>query len=109
MDFTQIIITGLGILFAGGISSFFTLKFTKQKAQADAMLSVQDVYQETIKDLRDDKTILKEERDEARSNFAEVIKTVEKNTEDIETLKREKSILKKGICLKKGCSERVQE
>lgn len=105
MDFTQIIITLLGVLFAGGISSFFTLKFTKQKAQADAMLSVQDVYQETIVDLRADKTILKEERDQARNDVTEIKKMVEQNTKDIEiikaenkAIKAENEALKKNIC-----------
>ncbi len=105
MDFTQIIITILGLLFAGGLSSFFTLKYTKQKAQADAMLSVQDVYQETIIDLRADKTILKEERDQARSDFDEIKKMVEQNTKDNEMIKsenkrikEENEELKKNVC-----------
>lgn len=94
MDFTQIIIAVISLVSAVGLSSFFTIKFTKQKAQADAMASVQDVYQETITDLRQDKTLLKEERDQARNDFKLIAEKVEQNSRDIEAIKRENADIK---------------
>ncbi|MFT3753678.1 MAG: hypothetical protein QM800_12670 [Paludibacter sp.] len=106
-DGSQWIITVVSILFSGGLGGFITLKFTKQKAQADAMASVQDVYQETITDLRTDKTLLKEERDQARADFTALAQTVEQNTKDIEAMKREKEEMKPNLCFNKKCPTRV--
>lgn len=71
------ILTFLG---GGGLISWATRKYTKKSAEANAMKEWQDVYQETIKDLRSDKDILKEEITDLRL-------IVNKNTLDIEELK----------------------
>lgn len=69
----------------GGFAGIFTLKYTRKTAQADAMKAVQDVYQETIQDLRADKEEMKKE-------IAELRKEVYRNTEDIKTLKSYKCV-----------------
>ena len=45
----------------GGLATVFSIKYTRKTAQANAMKAVQDVYQETIHDLRLDKEIMKRE------------------------------------------------
>lgn len=53
--------------FSGGtILSLFTAKYTVKTAEANAMKEWQGVYQETIKDLREDKDLLKKEINELR-------------------------------------------
>ncbi|MCS2388836.1 hypothetical protein NXV57_15270 [Bacteroides thetaiotaomicron] len=42
----------LGGSFLSTITGFVTLKYTKKQAEAKALSSVQDVYQELIADLR---------------------------------------------------------
>jgi precorrin-3B methylase len=54
----------------GGLAAVFTVKYTRKTAQADAMKAVQDVYQETIQDLRSDKEIMKKENKEMRDKIS---------------------------------------
>jgi len=70
----------------GGLASLVSIKYTRKTAQADAMKAVQDVYQETIRDLRSDKEEMKQE-------IAELKKEVHQNTEDIKTLKSYKCVV----------------
>lgn len=64
----------------GGLLTLGTAKYAKKSAEASAMKEWQGVYQETIKDLREDKVILK-------SEMSELKKIVDQNTHDIEELK----------------------
>jgi len=70
----------------GGMAAVFTLKYTRKTAQADAMKAVQDVYQETIADLRSDK-------DEMKKEIAELKEEVARNTGDIKALQTYKCIV----------------
>lgn len=66
--------TLLAFVTGGGILSFATLKFTRKQAEADAMKAVQEVYQETIKDLREDKEHLGKEISDLRDKVSEIYK-----------------------------------
>lgn len=76
----------IGFASGGGLLSFLTAKWTKMTAQANAMKEWQGVYQETIKDLRGDKELLKIEISDLRI-------IVQKNTADIEELKGYECVL----------------
>ena len=58
MEILSIIIS---FIVGGGLITLLTLPSIRSKAKADAMQSVQDVYQETIQDLREEKNRQKEE------------------------------------------------
>ncbi len=77
---TSNIDTILGFITGGGLLSLFTFKYTRSQAKADAMKSIQDVYQETIIDLRTDK-------DEMKKEISELRLEVHQNTKDINILK----------------------
>lgn len=66
------------------------------------MKSVQDVYQETIRDLRSDKDILKTENAEMREQIAILKVTVGQNCKDIRELKNYK-------CVVADCKNRRKE
>ena len=68
--FTQNLETLLAFITGGGLLSFATLKFTRKQAEANAMKAVQEVYQETIKDLREDKAEMNKEIQELRERVA---------------------------------------
>ena len=55
-----LITTVISSICTGGITWLFTLKYTRKQAEADAMLSVQNVYQQIIEDLKTDRVELKE-------------------------------------------------
>ena len=77
----------------GGLAAVFTVKYTRKTAQADAMKAVQDVYQETIQDLRSDKEIMKTENKEMRDQISILEKTVKQNCKDIRELKSYKCVV----------------
>ncbi len=61
---TEIIITALlSAITSGGLASIFTLRAARRKADADAMQSVQDVYQQALADQQNYIGKLKETRD----------------------------------------------
>lgn len=86
----------------GGLAAVFTVKYTRKTAQADAMKAVQDVYQETIQDLRSDKEIMKKENMEMRDQISILEKTVKQNCIDIRELKSYK-------CVVVDCKDRRKE
>jgi ABC-type transporter MlaC component len=92
----------LTFIFGGGLSMLLTVRYTRKTAQADAMKAVQDVYQETIKDLRSDKEIIKKENMEMRSQISNLEKTVKQNCSDIRELKSYK-------CIVMDCKNRKKE
>lgn len=113
MGVTDFILAIVGMIVGGGASWIFLLKSTKTKARAEAMKEVQDVYQETIQDLREDKRILKEEREDDRMKYKELedrFLQLEKNQRAMNTdikLLKDKNI--KERCLNFSCKERVSE
>ncbi len=86
----------------GGLSAAFAVKYTRKTAQADAMKAVQDVYQETIQDLRLDKEIMKKENMEMREHIFSLEETVKQNCIDIRELKSYK-------CAVVNCKNRKME
>lgn len=86
----------------GGLATVFTIKYIRKTAQADAMKAVQDVYQETIQDLRLDKEIMKRENMEMREQISNLKRTVEQNCIDIDELKSYK-------CIVTDCDNRKKE
>lgn len=61
MDTINIITTIGALLTGGGLGWIFTVRFTRQQAEADAMQHFQTVYQAMIKDLQDDRSALRQE------------------------------------------------
>ena len=47
------------LLYTSGLTWLFTLRYTRKQAEADAMKSVQEVYQELIEDMKNDRKELK--------------------------------------------------
>ena len=86
----------------GGLATVFTVKYTRKTAQANAMKAVQEVYQETIQDLRSDKEIMKKENMEMKEQISILEKTVEQNCIDIRELKSYK-------CIVTNCKNRKKE
>lgn len=86
----------------GGLASLFTVKYIRKTAQANAMKAVQEVYQETIQDLRSDKEIMKKENTEMREQISDLKMTVKQNCIDINELKIHK-------CVVVNCRNRRQE
>lgn len=86
----------------GGLATVFTVKYTRKTAQANAMKAVQDVYQETIKDLREDKELIKKENSEMRLHILDLEKKVQQNSIDIKLLQDFK-------CIMSDCRERRRE
>lgn len=86
----------------GGLATVFTVKYTRKTAQANAMKAVQDVYQETIKDLREDKELIKKENSEMRLHILDLEKKVQQNSIDIKLLQDFK-------CIMPDCRERRRE
>jgi len=74
----------------GGLATVVSIKYTRKTAQADAMKAVQDVYQEAIDDLRNDKKLMKEDNLELRKEISELQEIVKRNSKDINSLKRYK-------------------
>lgn len=90
----DIIISALVTAFcSGGLVWIFTVKYTRKQAQADAMKSVQEVYQTTIQDM-------KQERTELKSEIKELKKEVAGNTQDIKEMKP-------FLCYRRGCMDRL--
>lgn len=73
-NMTETIITAVVTAFCtGGLTWLFTLRYTRKQAEADAMKSVQEVYQKLIEDLKSDRQDLKKRFDELDNKYKEVL------------------------------------
>lgn len=76
---TEIIQVIIGVIAGGGVTSLFAWRANRRKAngeatqtEADAMKSVQDVYQQTISDLQEYNKQLRSDRDHLRQDRNEI-------------------------------------
>lgn len=92
----------LTFVLGGGIVSLVKWRSIKKQAEADAMKAVQDVYQETIRDLREDKEMIKKDNAELREIVLELDRTVLQITKDV-------SVLKQFKCIVTDCKLRITE
>lgn len=104
IDYTAILTLVFGLLSGGSLIWIFTLKSEKLKKQAEAEGEQQNVYQEMIADLREDRRFMKEERDELLVEIKELQMSVEIIKDDIEKLKKRHA---KEQCLRMECKERL--
>jgi hypothetical protein len=88
-----LITTVISSICTGGITWLFTLKYTRKQAEADAMLSVQNVYQQIIEDLKTDRVELKD-------NIKELALKVSENEREIKAMKP-------NLCGRKACTQRI--
>jgi len=96
-DMLRIVLTAVvTLLTSSGVTVLITSRSIRQKAKADAMQSVQEVYQETINDLRQDRQLQREEFERQVTDLKS----------DIESLHREVEGLKKLKCYNLQCPNR---
>lgn len=100
--FTTYLEPVLTFIAGGGIVALVKWRSIKKQAEAEAMKAVQEVYQETIKDLRDDKEMMKRDNSELRATVGELQKIVTQNSKDI-------SLLKQFKCVVTDCALRRKE
>ena len=102
----------LGGSFLSTITGFVTLKYTKKQAEAKALSSVQDVYQELIADLRADKEAMKKDKVESETRWTIRIEKLESNqqSQDKKIADNEKEIadLRRFKCINLSCNNRKQ-
>ena len=118
----------LGLILGGGSGAFFTWRYMKKKAKAEAESAevdmaqkVQDTYQQMLKDkdeeMEDKKKIineLREERDHFKNDRNELRERVSKMETNILDMKREIArngrkleALRPFICARQGCHDRI--
>lgn len=90
----EIIITSvISAVGSGSLVWVATAKYTRKQAEADAMKSVQDVYQELIEDLKSDRENLKTEMGQLKL--------------DLHNLQLEVAYMKPALCGKPDCTHRI--
>lgn len=92
MDTLNILIPVVTLILGGGAAWFFTIKYTRRQAEADAMQHFQTVYQGLIKDLKEDRTTMRNECtsqiNDLKIKVSELERVVENNTKVIKQLSR---------------------
>lgn len=116
----EYIIPILTLLAGGGLGWIFTISASKKKADAEAMASVQDVYQQAINDLnshcntlRGDRNELLADRDEMRSKNKELEVKLEAQQGEILEVRKEMLRLREEVdgmrpflCSRPNCDRR---
>ena len=114
IDMQEYVMPILTLIFGGGFGWLFTWRATRKKADADAMKSVQDVYQQTIDDLnkyvndiRTDRNALRKDRDEMRDENKRLQDKLDRLENDIRDLRnvvarnsRKVDAMRPLVCLK---------
>lgn len=122
------IISLAGLLLGGGGGAFFTWRFMRRKAraeaitaEADAAKELQDVYQQLINDikadreeqkkyigeLKDDRHTLRTERDELRKRQDELEETVRNLQRDVAHYGHQLECMRPFLCGRTDCQIRV--
>ena len=84
-------------LFGGGLvgtaTAFVTIKYTKKRAEADAMKAMQDVYQEMITDQRSYINSLKQDKEDSEARWENKVETLSKRIETMDLKINENNLL----------------
>lgn len=92
---------------SGSIAWLATIKWTRKQAEADAMESVQNVYQELIEDLKKDREDLRTENITLRTELREMKQRIEElETKCSENARRFEEMLPY-LCYCKNCPNRI--
>ena len=101
------IIAILGLFIGGGSGAFFTWRYQRKKAkaeavtaEADAAKELQDVYQQLITDIKTDRDDLRKRQDELEQQVRSLQKDVARNGRMVECMRP-------FLCGKSGCKDRV--
>lgn len=94
--------TLIAFVTGGGLLTVLTVRATKRQAEAKAMRAVQEVYQETIKDLREDKNLMKKDNEAFRQK-------VQVLQDEINKISLEVAALRKYRCTVIDCKLRVKD
>ena len=104
---TETIITAIiTALCTGGLTWLFTLRYTRKQAEADAMKSVQEVYQELIEDMKNDRKELKQRIGDVENQYRELQQKCNEMEKDIRQNARVMDIMKPFLCGVKNCLNR---
>lgn len=122
------IIAILGLFIGGGSGAFFTWRYQRKKAkaeavtaEADAAKELQDVYQQLITDiktdrdeqkayineLKEDRNHLRKDRDDLRKRQDELEQQVRSLQKDVARNGRMVECMRPFLCGKSGCKDRV--
>lgn len=122
------IIAILGLFIGGGSGAFFTWRYQRKKAkaeavtaEADAAKELQDVYQQLISDiktdrdeqkayineLKEDRNHLRKDRDDLRKRQDELEQQVRSLQKDVARNGRMVECMRPFLCGKNGCKDRM--
>ena len=122
------IIAILGLVIGGGSGAFFTWRYQRKKAkaeavtaEADAAKELQDVYQQLITDiktdrdeqkayineLKEDRNHLRKDRDDLRKRQDELEQQVRSLQKDVARNGRMVECMRPFLCGKSGCKDRM--
>ena len=122
------IIAILGLFIGGGSGAFFTWRYQRKKAkaeavtaEADAAKELQDVYQQLITDiktdrdeqkayineLKEDRNHLRKDRDDLRKRQDELEQQVRSLQKDVARNGRMVECMRPFLCGKRGCKDRM--
>lgn len=125
---TESLIAIITLLLGGGGGAFFTWRWQSKKAKAEAMTAetmavkeLQDIYQQLIEDIKNDRneqkqyiTELKSDRQHLRADRDDLRKRQDELEENIRNLKRDVArngrmveCLRPFLCGRENCSNRV--
>lgn len=92
---------------SGSIAWIATIKWTRKQAEADAMESVQNVYQELIEDLKRDREELKQENAQLREELRNIhSRMVDLENKCNENTRRVEDMVPY-LCYCKNCPNRI--
>ena len=114
------IIALAGLFIGGGGGAFFTWRWQRKKAEADAAKDVQDVYQQMVADvkadreeqkqyiaeLKDDRKHLRQEREELRDRQDKLEETVRNLQREVARNTSMMEAMRPLLCGRRGCKDR---
>ena len=92
---------------SGSLAWLATIKFTRKQAEADAMASVQNVYQELIEDLKSDREELRNENITLRDELRLLKQRLEELESKCSENARRVEEMQPNLCYCKNCPNRI--
>jgi len=91
---------------SGGIAWIATIKWTRKQAEADALKSMQDVYQELIEDLKVDREDLKRDNGALRNTLRELQDRISALENAMKESERKMDAMRPFMCSVTDCKNR---
>ncbi len=104
----QTILTSIGTMIAGGgLGGLLTARYTRKQAKNEAEKGVQEIYQQMIDNLMEDRNFYQAQTEQLREQIAELNRKVDRLETEVRENRKTMKEWQPNLCSRQNCTQRI--